>query len=305
MLGWLRKLTQNQASARGVRGGGMDAAQALATTPKAGGAHLAQTIGQRSMTAWLLQCPPPVPATTTPVHEHAVVAALQRMVDGAKLPESLIPRASAVLPQLLRTLRQEAPSRLEWVEKVSKDQLLMAEVLRMARSAHFRTREPIQSLDGALSLIGQQGLKAAIARVVLKPVLTSDNPRLTGRASHRAWMANEAMGARCADHLRAQGMDWFEGFLAGTLWGVGRTAVLRTLDLAQLDLPAPWTPELDATLDASAHQLFGRLVAGWDMTPLLNEAAQAFVQAPDGPHHHPLCVALLAAEREFLDALPA
>jgi len=298
MLGWLRKLTQNPASARSVRGTGMGAANTRTATAATDSSPPSAT-APRSMTAWLLQCAQLAPNSTPSAHEEALVVALQRMQDAPKLPESLIPRASAVLPQLLRTLRQEAPSRLEWVEKVSKDQLLMAEVLRMAHSAHYRTREPVQSLDGALSLIGQQGLKAAIARVVLKPVLTSDNSLLTGRASHRAWIANEAIGTRCAAHLRAQGLDWFEGFLAGTLWGVGRTAVLRTLDLAQLDLPAPWTPALDTLLDAHAHRLFGRLVAGWDMTPLLNEAALEFMHQP--APQHPLCVALLAAEREFLD----
>ncbi len=302
MLGWLRKLTQNQAKARSAGGALVSGTQARSDAPQAIVTE-SSTANPYSMTAWLLQCQQPLCNGTPSAHERAVTEALQRMLDAPKLPESLIPRASAVLPQLLRSLRQEEPSRLEWVDKVSKDQLLMAEVLRMARSVHFRTREPVQSLDGALSLIGQQGLKAAIARVVLKPVLTSDSQLLTGRASRRAWMANEAIGTRCASHLQAQGMDWFEGFLAGTLWGVGRTAVLRTLDLAPLDLPAPWTPELDATLDASAHRLFGRLVSGWDMTPLLNEAALEFIHATAPPELHPLCAALLATEREFLDSV--
>lgn len=298
MLGWLRKLTQIPANARSARAAGAVATNTLASTA-APNTPLPPATTPRSMTAWLLQCPQPTLNSTPSAHEPAIVAALQRMQDASKLPESLIPRASAVLPQLLRTLRQEEPSRLEWVEKVSKDQLLMAEVLRMAHSAHYRTQESVQSLDGALSLIGQQGLKAAITRVVLKPVLTSHSPLLAGRATQRAWVANEALGPRCAVHLQAQGLDWFEGFLAGSLWGMGRTAVLRTLDLAQLDLPAPWTPALDALLDAHAHRLFGRLIAGWDMTPLLNEAALAFMHQPQ--QQHPLCVALLAAEREFLD----
>lgn len=252
------------------------------------------------MTAWLLQCAPPVDGVPETRQERTARYALAQMVNAATLPDTLVPRASAVIPQLMRSLRQESPSQIEWVNKVSRDQLLTAEVLRMARTAHFRTRENVRSLEAALALIGQRGLQAAITRVVLKPILTAQSESQAARAAERGWQVSDVLGPDCAQRLHDQGLDWFDGFLAGTLWGIGRTAVLRTLDLARAPLPVPWSCTLDAYLDECSRALFGRLVVTWALSPVLTEAAQELTLAPASMPRHPLALALLEGEQHFL-----
>lgn len=253
-----------------------------------------------SMTAWLLRCPPPVDNAREAHQEQVVRQVLAQMIHRPTLPDALIPRASAVIPPLMRSLRQESPSQTDWVAKVSRDQLLTAEVLRLARTAHVRTREDVRSLEAALALIGQRGLQAAITRVVLKPILAAQGDSLAARASERGWRVSDAMGPSCAQRAHDRGMDWLDGFLAGTLWSMGRTAVLRSLDLTHTALPVPWSAGLDAHLDKCSHQLFGRLAIAWALGPALTEAARALAQAPTDTAQHPLALALLEAERDFL-----
>lgn len=248
----------------------------------------------------MVKAPPPRADPLMVKDEAPVQAALRAMAGRRPLPESLTPRLSAVIPQLLHALRQEDMARQQWVERVARDQALTAEVLRIAHSARFRTRDPVRTLDGALALIGEEGLRAAITRVVLKPILSTRSDRLAGRAAERAWATSDALGPLCAQQAEHQGIDWFDGFLAGTVYPVGYTAVCRTLDLAGLDLASPWSEDLDHVLEDHARQLFSRLAEQWQLSPLLSEAVADWTpSAPTAPSH-PLGIALASAARAFM-----
>ena len=138
---------------------------------------------EASALAWLLDGPPPRPGPLTAA-ERALLQPLDLHLRAARLPGDLLPRAPAVIPQLLGLLRQEQPPRAAMVQQVLKDMLLTAEVLRLARSP-FYGNQPVDSLESALDRIGTAGLQSAMARVLLKPVFqaqacllyTSPSPR--------------------------------------------------------------------------------------------------------------------------------
>ncbi len=257
-----------------------------------------------SIWAWLLNTPPPQPGPLRDA-EQALVATVQAMLALDTLPDNLVPRASAVIPQLLRALRQDDGSRKEVVERIGKDQLLTAEVLRLVRSPFYRTQQAVESLDAAVSLIGTAGVHSAIARVVLKPMFTQAQHGLVAAASARTWQFAERQGEVCA-HLATQaGLDWFDGFMAGTLHGVGRTALLKILDT---HAPAPdslWpcSQAWDDALSTLANQLFCKLAVQWNIAPPLTVAAQNVLAPHPATDRRVLELAQIwqASEQETLD----
>ncbi len=254
--------------------------------------------------AWLLNAEPPHDGPLAP-HEQALLAPIQDTLALETLPDNLVPRASAVIPQLMRALRQESGSRKEVVERIAKDQLLTAEVLRLVRSPLYRTQTPVASLDAAVSLIGTAGVQSAISRVVLKPIFAQSQQGLVALASGRTWQLAERQGEVCAGMAANAGIEWFDGFLAGTLHGVGRTALLKILDTA----PSPGAPlwpcsqAWDAALSDMANQLFAKLALQWDIAPTLTAAARGVLQSRNDEHASPLARLWEASEQRTLQLL--
>lgn len=252
-----------------------------------------------STLAWLLGVPQPLPGPLQ-AHEEAVLAPIQAMLAQRELPIGLVPRAAAVIPQLMRLLRQQS-SRQEIVERITKDMVLTAEVLRMAQSPYYRLTEEVDSLDKAVMMLGVAGLQAAIARVVLKPMYDTNSGGLTAQAAARGWQYSERQADCCADLATKAGLGRYEGFLAGTLHGIGRTALLRVLDRAGVRPDWPCSQALDDALTACSNQLFGRYIVDLRLTPALTAAGQALAQ--DGHAGAPGSLPWLLRESERLSTL--
>jgi len=240
--------------------------------------------------ALLQQLPPPwgaeVPAEA--VRGLPAVALLNTALRAPELDERWLPRAASLVPQLMRLLRQSDVSQGALVDLVSRDVVLMAEVLRLASGSFYAARGPVQDLGDALARLGQNGLQAAMARVVLRPLFAADRapelaPLQALLQSHTDWQA-DALAAAAA----AQGLDHFDGYLAGLLHGAGWQALLRIVAAADGGWAAlSPSPALAAVLAKRAHRLFGRAAQGWGLTPAFTtfaiEAASRPVSEGEAP----------------------
>lgn len=206
----------------------------------------------------------------------AVHAALQQ----PRLPANLVPRAAAVIPALLQQLRQSDPSLHDMAERVQRDTVLTTEVLRLARSPRYASAQTVDSLEAAITVIGTTGLQAAIAKVVLKPLFSPQSAGLAARAGTRLWMHAEQQAQHASTLTEAAGLDRFEGFLVGLLHGTGRTGVLRVLDSQQIQPEWPCSQAFDQGLEDASHQLFGRLLQEWDISPSLTAFGHAMAVEP-------------------------
>ncbi len=306
MLGLLQRLTRPQRPERpGAPTAAVPAPAALlaadaARPPAVAVAPAAVSAAARpGMLAWLLDAPPP--GTETPAPAAAAQAAAQRAVQNLleqrTLPAGLLPRAAAVVPQLLAMLRQEAPSRSVLSQQVARDAVLAAEVLRLARSPLYRTRAPVESLDAALAMLGTAGLQAAIARVVLKPVFDGSGGGLAARAAGRLWQHAEQESELAAALAGDAGLGRLDAFLAGLLHGSGWTIALRAIDRAGLDLPPPFQTDFDAAMERLRERLFARVLAEWQLTPGLSALAAAVGRTPLYEAADPLARVLAEADR--------
>ncbi len=205
----------------------------------------------------------------------AALRAVDAALASPVLDPRWLPRAAALVPQLLGLLRQPEVSQSEVVAKVSRDPVLTSEVMRVAQGAFYARRGPLLDLNDALSRLGVQGLQMAISRVLLRPLFDADRapelaPLQALLQTHADWQA-EAM----AQAARELGLPPIDGYLAGLLHGAGWQALLRIV-AAQEPGWAPLSPDpaLAAALADRAHRLFGLAAQGWG----LSDSFSAFVQ---------------------------
>ena len=161
--------------------------------------------------------------------ERALLAALaaQANTPGAA---ALVPRVPAVVPQLLHTLRDPSRPMSVLARQLAQDPLLVAGVLKLARSPFYGLQRPVTSLEQALLVIGQDGLRQMLASVAFKPIINLQGGEFTRRGAPRVWDQSERCGLACQVLAAGTGASPFEAFLAALLESVGLVVVLRLLD---------------------------------------------------------------------------
>lgn len=225
----------------------------------------------------------------------ACVAAVDVVLREPELHERWLPRAASLVPQLMRLLRQPAVNQVELAERVARDVLLTAEVLRVAGGSAYASRGPVHDLRDALERIGILGLNQAMARVVLRPVLSPEGdaqlaPLQTLLLQHSDWQADALAVA-----ATWEGVDAFDGFLAGLLHTAGWQALFRIVSQAQAWSSMAPDEEVAAALAERAHRLFGRAARHWSLSP----AFQAFaLAAEEGRRNDPLTQAWIKLQAD-------
>ena len=225
---------------------------------------------------------------------------LDEVIASDALRATLLPRAPHVIPQLMKTLRDEGYSSADVASRISKDVVLTAEVVRSATSAFQRADDDEEiDLARAVTIIGTQGLRRAIANVVLRPIFDAKGDTFSARAANQIWKDADRKARLCAT-LASQANDPFDGYLAGLLHNTGWTALLRAIDGfddmalngAQLAHPEV-IPQLLQRRDA----LFGAIVGPWKLSAAVDGlAADVGGNGVEGAQS-PLGLALRQADR--------
>ena len=252
---------------------------------------------------WLLKAPPPAERRISQPELEAL-AFIDQVIGSGQHIQELLPRAPSVIPQLLGALRQRAPSLPALVERVAKDLLLAAEVMRMARSVAFSRDDEVHDLSRAIASLGEQGLQRAILRVLLRPLMQSGGGKLSVLAAERLWEHTEHKSALCSVKAAASGLDPFEGYMAGMLHSAGWTVALRLLDLRSPP-PWPWSRKFVDSLAVRRDPLFGKVVGGWHVSPVLDALAAEVLELDPARGRSPLARALLDSDRETSSRLVA
>lgn len=245
---------------------------------------------------WLLASGP---SLDTPLQqsEQKLLAHLDSVLACETARSALLPRSPALIPQLLGCLRDEARSSTALAQHVAKDPHLIAEVIRMANSVQARGRESTADLSQAIERVGIDGLRRAIARVVLKPLFDARNDPLSARAAARLWLHSEAQAAACMRAAAHGGHDPFEGYLAGLMHNIGWTCALRGIDRSESAAPAAFSTDFIVALDARREALFARLVMPWQLNDSLTALGAELLDAPLSQARSALGVALREAEQ--------
>lgn len=162
--------------------------------------------------------------------EHQVLAALDAIVSSEQSGAALVRRMPGLIPQLLQSLRSDTFSGAALARTISSDVVLVAAVVRLANTAYQGTANSIASVEHAVMLIGQEGLRQLITSVAFRPIIDLQSGHYTRTLAPRLWEHAE----RCAAANRALaeelGIEPFEAFLAGLVQNVGMIVALRVMD---------------------------------------------------------------------------
>lgn len=165
--------------------------------------------------------------------EGRLLRALKRVADtDDPATADLVPRIPSVIPLLLRSLRDRNVSNSQLAGQVAQDAVLVAAVLRQVNSSYFRRAAPVTTIEDAIAVIGQNGLRMLVASVAFKPLFNAGLGHFTAQGAPRVWALADSCAVACRCLARSRDVDAFEAFLAGLLQNVGIVVALRVIDQA-------------------------------------------------------------------------
>lgn len=144
----------------------------------------------------------------------------------------LVPRTPSVIPLLLRSLRDRNVSNSQLAAQVAQDAVLVAAVLKQVNSSYFRRSAPARTIEEAIAVIGENGLRMLIASVAFKPLFYAGLGHFTALGTPRVWALAEPFEVACRYVEKHRHVDGFEVFLAGLLQHVAIIVAMRVMDRA-------------------------------------------------------------------------
>jgi len=232
---------------------------------------------------WLAAAPPPRASTQL---ELRILDELARLAQAPVAGAALVPRVPEIIPQLMRTLQSEDMNAAELSRQLSQDTVLVAEVYREANRPAYLPRyhsgPPVDTIQGAIMLLGQNGMRMLLARVAFRPVVSMQSGRLARRAAPLVWRQSEK-GALAASLLAPSfRANAFDAYLAGLMENVGLVVAFRLVDQACADA-LPWSEPFIAGLFQHARILSARIASLWEFPPAVAAAIEAAGQMDAGP----------------------
>jgi HD-like signal output (HDOD) protein len=184
----------------------------------------------------------------------------------------LVPRVPEIITRLLGSLEDDEASIQDLAREVAQDIVLVAEVLREANSTYYSPASPVKSVDAAIMMLGQNGLRMLLARIAFRPIIKLQSETFAKRVAPQVWdhSVKCALAASLiAPTLRAGA---FESYLAGLMQDIGLTVAFRVCDRLCEGGKVPLSSEFGVTLLAHSRLLSAGIAAYWDFPSAVCEA---------------------------------
>jgi HD-like signal output (HDOD) protein len=209
-----------------------------------------------------------------PSTEKLILEEFKRLVEAPQSASDLVPRVPAVIPQLLRSLRDDSVSGAELSRQLAQDVVLVAEVIREANSPYYRPAAPIKTIEGAIMLLGQNGMRMLLARVAFRPIISNQPGQFAHQVAPQVWRQSEACALAASMLAPGSGANPFEAYLAGLLHQVGLIVAFRLVDQIYTGDALPQSDEFCAALLADSQLLSARIAALWEFPATVSNAIE-------------------------------
>ncbi|MEX5747076.1 HDOD domain-containing protein [Massilia sp. X63] len=220
--------------------------------------------------------------TASPELEQQVLDRVRGLADDPENASGLVPRVPELVSQLLGALSDENISTAALSAEVGRDLVLVAEVIREANSAYYRPAKPIETLEGAVTMLGLNGLRMLLARIAIRPLVRVKVQGVARQVAPNVWRHSE----RCAfaASVMAPGLSAgvFESYLAGLMQNVGLQVAFQVADRI-CEGKVPRAGSFGLELFAASRRLSSVIAQHWDFPPEVVEAI-ACVGEADAPH---------------------
>jgi HD-like signal output (HDOD) protein len=268
MVGWLKRLFSGSAAAP-VAEPSPAPVSAPAPAPAAPAPAAAPPVSfeqldrvNRAWNGWLFDCPDEGGLDLNEV-ETRVLDALAAILSSQQSGAALVRRMPGLVPQLLQSLRNDSFSGSALSRTISSDVVLVAAVIRLANSCYQGTGNSITSVEHAVMLIGQEGLRQLITTVAFRPIIDINSGFYTRRLAPRLWEHSERCAVSARQLAAEAGVEPFDAFLAGLLHNVGLIVALRIMDQAARDERKLGSEVFLARLAADARRLACSIAREW------------------------------------------
>jgi HD-like signal output (HDOD) protein len=215
--------------------------------------------------------------------EEQIVAEVHALALDPGSASELVPRMPELVAQLLTALSDDNISTGALSRQVGQDLVLVAEVIREANSAYYRPVTPIETLEGAVTMLGLNGLRMLLARIAFRPLVRSQSQGVARLLAPVIWAHSE----RCAfaSSVMAPGLaaGVFESFLAGLMQNLGLQVALRIAERHGDGGKVPGSGAFGVELFAASRQLSSVIANHWDF-PFDVVDAIAHVGEPQASH---------------------
>jgi len=208
--------------------------------------------------------------------EQQILDELARLVREPVAGAALIPRIPAIIPQLMRTLQDENMSAAKLSAQLAQDVLLVAEVYREANRPCYHSRynasPSINNMEGAIMLLGQNGMRMLLARVAFRPIVSMQSGGLTIRTAPLIWRQSEKCALAANLVAPAMQANAFDAYLAGLMANVGLVVAFRLIDQMHAPDAFPQSDAFIAQVFAQARILSVRIAELWEFPASVTRA---------------------------------
>ncbi|WP_298408948.1 HDOD domain-containing protein [Janthinobacterium sp.] len=216
--------------------------------------------------------------------EQQILDELARLVREPIAGAALVPRIPAIIPQLMRTLQDENMSAAKLSAQLAQDVLLVAEVYREANRPCYQSRynasPSINNMEGAIMLLGQNGMRMLLARVAFRPIVSMQSGGLTVRTAPLIWRQSEKCALAASLVAPTMHANAFDAYLAGLMANVGLVVAFRLIDQMHGPDAFPQSDAFIAQVFAQARILSVRIAELWEFPQSVTRAiGQAGVDA--------------------------
>jgi HD-like signal output (HDOD) protein len=235
--------------------------------------------------------------------EQSVLRRVRDAFGGERFDVGSLPRLPSVVPQLMRSLRNDDSDSRALAELIARDTVLVGEIVRVANSAFFKTARPVTGLPQAITLLGQDGLRRVVMQLVMRPILRTNMGGASQHAGERLWEHAERCARACI-YLGLNVCDPFEAFLAGLVSQTGAQTILLELEEQNDTRATAFSRPLVAALAQQIERLSLHAARHWAFPSRVVQALAERADPADAGARTPLGRALLAASRvAMLDVL--
>ncbi len=227
--------------------------------------------------------------------EQKILDELARLVREPIAGAALVPRIPAIIPQLMRTLQDENMSAAKLSAQLAQDVLLVAEVYREANRPCYQSRynasPSINNMEGAIMLLGQNGMRMLLARVAFRPIVSMQSGGLTVRTAPLIWRQSEKCALAASLVAPTMHANAFDAYLAGLMANVGLVVAFRLIDQMHGPDAFPQSDAFIAQVFAQARILSVRIAELWEFPQSVTLAiGQAGVDANADPQAQALAL---------------
>lgn len=213
-----------------------------------------------------------------PEHEEIIAAALAGIGDPAT-QRRYFPRRPNLLPKLMHAISDEEISRRELAAIIARDPSLVGSLLKMANSSFYRvTPQPVETIDRALVMLGNDGLRSLIAAALMQPIFQLGSTGEFSRFPEIVWEhALRSAHAAIPHAAVVERSDPFAAELLSLISGLAEIVLFR----AAADYYAKSSPQakmdplvIASVLDSQAAAFAWQIGATWELSELMLAALE-------------------------------